>query len=72
MAKKQFFPDWSCAPDDWHWLAQDEDGRWFWYGVEPKPSIGGGVWRAPSRSQQLAGQSEPEAQWLDTLQKRPD
>lgn len=64
-------PDWSQAPEGWHWLAQDEDGRWFWYGVQPRPNIGGGVWRAPSRAQQLAGQGAPNPQWYNTLQQRP-
>jgi len=64
-------PDWSQAPEGWHWLAQDEDGRWFWYGVQPRPSIGGGVWRAPSRAQQLAAQGAPNPEWYNTLQQRP-
>lgn len=71
MNTSHYMPDWADAPDGWNWLAQDEDGRWFWYGVEPTPSIGGGVWRAPSRAQQLAGESEPNAQWLHTLLERP-
>lgn len=71
MTISSYRPDWADAPEDWHWLAQDEDGRWFWYGVQPTPSIGGGVWRAPSRAQTLAGQAEPNADWLNTLQERP-
>src|SRR3546814_9739627 len=64
-------PDWSGAPEGWNWQAQDEDGRWFWYRVRPEPSIGGGVWRAPSRAQQLARQEEPNPDWVDTLLWRP-
>lgn len=71
MKTPSYIPDWADAPADWHWLAQDEDGRWFWYGVKPVPSIGGGVWRAPSRAQLLAGKSEPNAEWLHTLMERP-
>lgn len=63
--------DWSTAPDGWNWAAQDEDGRWFWYGVKPLPGIGGGVWRAPSRAQCLAFQGAPNPQWYDSLQVRP-
>ncbi|MDS1142447.1 hypothetical protein RE432_18595 [Pusillimonas sp. SM2304] len=66
-----FLLDWSLAPPGWQWAAQDEDGRWFWYGVQPTPGIGGGVWRAPSRAQLLAGQGEPNPQWYETLQNRP-
>ncbi|MCC2596601.1 hypothetical protein LKR43_09630 [Pusillimonas sp. MFBS29] len=64
-------PDWSQAPSGWNWAAQDEDGRWFWYGVQPSPGIGGGVWRAPSRAQVFAWQGEPNPQWYDSLQQRP-
>ncbi len=71
MTQSRRVPDWADAPANWHWLAQDEDGRWFWYGVQPTPSIGGGVWRAPSRAQLLAGESDANADWLNTLQKRP-
>ena len=63
-------PDWSRAPDNWNWAAQDEDGRWFWYSVEPSPSIGGGVWRAPSRAQVFAYATEPNPGWFDTLCQR--
>jgi hypothetical protein len=64
-------PDWSRAPEGWDWLAQDEDGRWFWYAVRPQPGIGGGVWRAPRRAQQLAWFGEPNSGWIDTLRQRP-
>ncbi len=64
-------PDWSQAPDGWDWAAQDEDGRWFWYGVKPLASVGGGVWRAPSRAQQLACAGRPNSQWEGTLHRRP-
>jgi hypothetical protein len=64
-------PDWTLAPPGWHWAAQDEDGRWFWYGVKPVPGIGGGVWRAPSRAQALAAQGEPNPEWYATLMQRP-
>ncbi|HEY9281380.1 MAG TPA: hypothetical protein VIP51_15020 [Eoetvoesiella sp.] len=63
-------PDWSAAPSGWDWAAQDEDGRWFWYRTEPTPSIGGGVWRAPSRAQQLACTGSPNPDWDTTLRRR--
>lgn len=64
-------PDWSLAPAGFNWRAQDADGRWFWYRTEPVPGIGGGVWRANSRNQQMAGQGRPNPDWLDTLVQRP-
>ncbi|TAM89759.1 MAG: hypothetical protein EPN41_03005 [Candidimonas sp.] len=63
-------PDWAGAPAGWNWLAQDEDGRWFWYAVRPRPSLGGGVWRAPRRLQQLASSGAPNADWVYTLCNR--
>ena len=63
-------PDWSRAPEGWDWLAQDEDGRWFWYRNELTPGFGGGVWRANSRNQQYAGQGQPNALWMDSLRRR--
>lgn len=71
MSADHTVPDWSLAPPGWDWAAQDEDGRWFWYGVQPVPGIGGGVWRAPSRAQTLAAQGEPNPEWYATLTKRP-
>ncbi|MYN14304.1 hypothetical protein GSY71_14265 [Pusillimonas sp. TS35] len=64
-------PDWSDAPPGWNWLAQDEDGRWFWYAVQPQAGIGGGVWRAPRRAQQFAAQGTPNPVWHQTCHQRP-
>lgn len=64
-------PSWDDAPPGWDWLAQDEDGRWFWYRTCPVPGIGGGVWRANSRAQQLAAQGRPNPDWHDSLRQRP-
>ncbi|MGR7949693.1 hypothetical protein ACU6HM_10525 [Alcaligenes sp. RM2] len=66
------FPCWDQAPVNWDWLAQDEDGQWFWYGVQPSPGIGGGVWRSPSRLQQFAARGEPNPSWMHSLYQRPD
>lgn len=63
-------PNWTDAPEGWDWLAQDEDGRWFWYGVRPQPSLGGGVWRAPSKAQRLALQGTPNPDWAESLRRR--
>jgi hypothetical protein len=64
-------PEWKDAPEGWNWMAQDEDGRWFWYRSEPRPGIGGGVWRANSRDQQLAAVGVVNDHWVDTLSQRP-
>ena len=63
--------DWAQAPPGWNWAAQDGDGRWFWYRSPPQPGFAGRVWRAHSRSQQLAGQGAPNLDWHLTLEQRP-
>ena len=30
-------PDWKGAPEWANWLAQDEDGPWFWFQLKPEP-----------------------------------
>ena len=62
--------DWAQAPQGWNWAAQDGDGRWYWYRTRPQPGFAGRVWRANSRSQQLAGQSVPNEDWHLTLRER--
>ena len=65
--------DWGQAPAGWDWLAQDEDGRWYWYAVEPVLlGAAGGVWRSNSRNQRLAGQGGANADWMQSLQRRPE
>lgn len=72
MPRDNFIPNWDYAPDGWDWLAQDKDGKWYWYGKEPIAGVEGGIWRSNSRVQQYAGQSEPKDDWLNTLFKRPN
>jgi len=66
-------PGWADAPEGegWNWLAQDADGRWFWYRTEPKLNWSGGVWRSNSRNQQPAGEGAPNPEWDRTLRVRP-
>lgn len=64
-------PSWSAAPEGWNWLAQDEDGRWFWYAVEPQLGMAGGIWRSPRRAQAFAGNGLPNPRWYETCRQRP-
>ncbi|MCZ2104998.1 MAG: hypothetical protein OZ923_07130 [Comamonadaceae bacterium] len=66
-------PDWADAPagTGWNWLAQDADGRWFWYRTEPQLNWSGGVWRSNSRNQQFAADGAPDPNWDATLRVRP-
>jgi len=70
MPSGPFIPAWRLAPEGWDWLAQDEDGKWYWYRVRPQPGIGGGVWRAHSSAQAFAGQGSPNIDWIDSLRHR--
>lgn len=58
-------------PLGWDWLAQDEDGKWYWYSQRPEPSYGGGVWRAHSSKQRYASAGTANPDWLLSLQTRP-
>ena len=64
-------PPWSEAPPGWDWLAQDADGRWYWYAVEPQLGFAGGVWRSPRRAQQFAAQGACNPRWHESCRKRP-
>ncbi|HLR13227.1 MAG TPA: hypothetical protein VK104_06380 [Burkholderiaceae bacterium] len=64
-------PDWADAPDGWNWLAQDADGRWFWYAVEPRLGYAGGVWRSPRLKQQFARRGQPDPDWHLSCMQRP-
>ena len=63
--------DWTTAPAGFDWLAQDADGKWFWYSVEPQCNPSGGVWRSNSRQQQYAGSSPDAENWENSLQTHP-
>ena len=64
-------PPWSDAPEGWNWLAQDEDGRWFWFAVPPRLGVAGGIWRSPRLAQQFAGQGVPNPLWYESCRQRP-
>lgn len=65
-------PCWTLAPEGWNWRAQDADGRWFWYAVQPQLGLPGGVWRSPRRAQQFATQGQPNPLWYESCQERPE
>lgn len=64
-------PSWSQAPEGFNWLAQDADGRWFWFAVAPQMGVAGGVWRSPRRAQRFAGQGVPNPLWYESCRQRP-
>lgn len=70
-------PDWKDAPDWAMWLAQDNDGRWFWWGE--KPVVTGGhedFWMPedpnPDAKFCRSGKDgKPPIDWTKTLEPRP-
>ena len=63
--------DWAQAPVGWNWVAQDGDGRWYWYRTRPEPGFAGRVWRSHSRNQRPAGEGESNPDWFASLAPRP-
>jgi hypothetical protein len=63
--------DWSLAPEGFNWVAQDADGKWFWYCNPPLCGMDGGVWRSNSRHQRYAGTGLSAPNWWQTLASRP-
>lgn len=61
-------PSWSEAPSWAMWLAQNDDGQWWWYENKPEVCHSMGYHCAES------GRSEEatyEEDWDDTLEARP-
>ena len=64
-------PDWEDAPNFAMWLAQDWNGRWYWYECKPRSytirwSRGKAFMLACDR---FAGQVNKN--WKNTLERRP-
>lgn len=62
-------PDWCDAPDWAKFLAQNDDGQWFWYEKKPSKSRGMGYFFAENGGEyEEAGWADD---WEDTLEARP-
>lgn len=70
-------PKWSTAPTWAKWLAQDNDGAWYWYEERPVPSATSNkCWnRNPNTSNGNGGNLcrafAGDDDWKDTLERRP-
>lgn len=66
-------PDWKDAPPEAEFLAQDERGTWFWYGVRPILKKDAGVWdiRSVHDLAIAAGYGLENKSWRKTLERRP-
>lgn len=58
-------PDWKDAPEWANYLAQDEDGDWYWF--EKEPYLKSGTWL--TNEGRIEDANGPEYQ--DSLEQRP-
>lgn len=68
MIVDPYKPSWKNAPSTANFLAQDPDGRWYWYSKEPKESMDG--WDSDKST--FAGISSPHSNWTESLEKKPE
>jgi len=62
-------PDWKDAPEWAQFVAQDEDGGWWWYECEPDQSSG--VWSHNRTGGRVQGAVIRVSGWKETLEARP-
>lgn len=60
-------PDWKDAPEWAKYLAQNEDGRWFWY--EENPQLYFDLWWSNEGRKAFAG--DPLKGWGESKEERP-
>ena len=63
-------PDWRGAPGWASWLAQDEDGSWWWYEEKPRASFC--VWVPADSKRKRAFNPKNCDGWENTLEQRPE
>jgi hypothetical protein len=64
-------PDWKDAPEWAQWLAQDYDGQWGWFSVEPRQSPYASTWFWETGEWEEAAQQASNIGWETTLEPRP-
>lgn len=67
-------PKWVLSPEWSQWLAQDEDGVWYWHGEEPNSNgedVNGCCYWMSRGISDIARRGELLGDWRDTLEKRP-
>lgn len=64
-------PDWKDSPEWAQWLAQDSNGKWFWY--EREPLVHFQTWDADlkAESSRVAEAKSDLVPWRETLECRP-
>lgn len=64
-------PHWNDAPEWAQWLAQNEDGSWFWYESEPG-QVPFGFWLDSGLGKEEWARKTPcYRNWTQTLEARP-
>jgi hypothetical protein len=63
-------PEWSDAPEWANWLAQDEDGEWWWFEGEPK--LDSDCFYCHSKREDQASIGRVLGDWRNTLERRPE
>lgn len=69
-------PDWAIAPEWAEWLAQDADGVWFWWSIQPACEIDSVMdfWHQGGYKNfeyQRARRGDPNPKWRNTRERRP-
>lgn len=66
-------PEWKDAPSWAMWLAQDKDGEWCWWNIEPRTTASLWTQGIPEEIYfcESAGYFEKNPDWQSTLEARP-
>ena len=71
-AELQNKPSWDDAPEWANWLAQDEDGEWWFFSAKPKVQSVSFDEQCSDIIAGYAKKGETLGDWRDTLEKRPE
>lgn len=64
-------PIWRGLPPAARYIAQDEDGGWYWYVGEPIPYAEEGVWDPGEELFRFIYRDDPNPNWINTLEECP-
>jgi hypothetical protein len=62
-------PNWDMAPPWANYVAQNEDGRWYWYQIKPAPVHEARAWGTIGRRETVWPTTVTN--WLETVAPRP-
>ena len=71
-AELQNKPSWNDAPEWANWLAQDEDGEWWFFSAKPKVQSVSFDEQCSGIRADYAKKGETIGDWRDTLENRPE